>query len=434
MDYKTLPIDDKTIEQMRITTPDIYNDMVVKYGEECVKNNLLVTYAILQEDKNIITKQNNVIEIDKSTINSIKNKSLLAWKLYKLNPINLLKSYADKELGYSPITLEHREIGEDFNTDDKKGYVLGDSYRTVTVDGKTSLVCDAVLIDPVTKFKYMQGLYRQVSPTIKNGKISALSIVNKPAQLANTSLSEPENITDTIYSIDDEINELQKKIEKEKINNAIAKKNIIAESLTEDLISKGYVNSSEREELTDMFISLSEGDEALLHGALKRFGGGSPILKKSKTVLLQGRYDMKTEDQRFAEFREANPSLNLEDAYATFKKEDVARQQAVSLGEGELKPVNPAKDLHEALLKFKEGKLELPTETQELLNSFCSTSLGDAGKNQSTGGIETPNNTPTSLSSGDAIVEDLQAELHALMITKLELQEKEIALLKRGVK
>ena len=46
---KTYPISDQDLQTMQSSFPELYNDMVRKYGEHAVKNNFLVKFQILTE-------------------------------------------------------------------------------------------------------------------------------------------------------------------------------------------------------------------------------------------------------------------------------------------------------------------------------------------------------------------------------------------------
>ena len=91
------------------------------------------------------------------------------------------------QLGYTPINTNH-DLN---NVENRHGFIIGDSYKVMQDEtGRLCLVAEGLLISPESKANYIQGKWREVSPTImKDHSISELSYVNVPAQETNSSLS-----------------------------------------------------------------------------------------------------------------------------------------------------------------------------------------------------------------------------------------------------
>lgn len=435
--YKRLPIDKKVIEQMKISTPDIYRDMVEKYGEENVINNLLVTFNVLTEDKNIVVGKDKVtIQVTKELINKVMKASNSVFQVYLKEPINRLKNWiteGDSRLGYSPLILNH-----DPNTP-KQGYMLGGSYKAISLDTpngpKLHLLCDGILINPEGKFKWLNGEYREVSPTIlaANNSISEVSFVNIPAQMTNTSLSAGDEINivnaHTPVVVSSVIADWEAKIQAAKIaaqdetqQNKIRQKELLATNLTEQLLKNGVIVSSQRSKIKNVFIQLSSGEESLVANALLDVGK-SPLNRKPRNMFLKGTIDMsKSKDERYLAFAENNKGKfpSPADMITAFEKLEVASTVSLSSGEGQLTDVM-ADVLSQLETLQKNGGLT--EEHQKSLAKFCphtpevslsdDTNVGD-GKNVTPGGIDIPNNT--SLNSG---AESLNASAaHTEMLEK----------------
>ncbi len=415
--YKRLPIDKKVIEQMKISTPEIYRDMVEKYGEENVINNLLVPFNVLTEDKNIVVGKDQVtIKVTKELINEVMKASNSAFQVYLKEPINRLKSWiteGDSSLGYTPIILNH-------NPDTpKQGYILGGSYKAVNLDGKLHLLCEGVLVNPEGKFKWLNGEYREVSPTMlaSNKSISETSFVNIPAQMTNTSLSAGDEINianaNTPVVVSSVIADWETKIQAAKIaavdeiqQNKIRQKELLAINLTEQLLKKGVIVSAQRSKIKDVFIQLSSGEESLVANALLDVGK-SPLYRKPRNMFLKGTIDMsKSKDERYLEFSEKNKGkfAHPADMITAFEKQEVATSVSLSSGDGQL--TDPMSDILSQLdVLQKNGGLT--EEHQKSLAKFCphtpevslsdDANVGD-GKNVTPGGIDITNNT--SLNSG----------------------------------
>lgn len=409
MTYKTLPIDKKVIEQMKISTPDLYNDMVNRYGEENVINNLLVDYIVLTEDKNIVLgKDKTPILVTKDLIDTVEKASNRAFERYLKEPSAKLKSFilkGDKTLGYTPIILEHL----DSHISGRQGFIIGGSYKKGSIDGKWHLFCKGVLINPEAKMKYLQGLYREVSPTIigRDNTIDEVSFVNRPAQMTNTSLSAPiEEIMIAPLVADEwaaKIQQAKMLAELEAQEYKIKQKENTAKHLTEQLLKKGVITSSQRNRFENVFIQLSSGEESLVANALAAVGA-SPLNRKPRNVFLKGTIDMdKTKDERFLAFSAANKSkyANDLDLMAAFNKQEAQTNISLSSGEGSLS--DPIEDIRSQLDALKTAGT-LTDEHKKMLAAYCGhenvqLADGDVGNGKSVDAgteIGIPNNTSLS--------------------------------------
>jgi len=438
MTYKRLPVDKKVIEEMKKSTPDLYHDMVNRFGEENVINNLLVDYCILTEDRNIVTaKDNMTIQVNKDLINRVMDASNNAFEVYLKEPINKLKSWikeGDATLGYTPIMLDHNQVST------RQGYILGGSYKAVNLDNKLHLLCKAVLIAPEAKFNYLNGLYREVSPTITgNGKISEVSIVNVPAQITNTSLSAGDDILKDKIVTSSVADEWTDKIIKAKLSaeeaiqqSKITQKENLAKNLTEQLLVKGVISSSKRAKITNMFIQLSSGEEQLVANALLDIGK-SPLNYKSRSVFLKGSLDMnKTKDDRFLEFTKAHRHeyASDSDCHAAFDKLEATSQISLSAGEGAIS--DPMGDVMASLEAMKKGG-QLTDEHKKMLGAYCGHSseasledgIGD-GKNTKSGGIDIPNNTSLSAPNMDALSSQIEILTKGFEAMKQEAEQNKL--------
>lgn len=425
--FKKLPIDSKIIAQMKESTPELYEELILKYGEENLINNLLVDFVVLTEDKDIVTgKDGNKIRVTKELINEVKNASNSYYQKYLKEPINALKSWikdGDKTLGYTPIILHHNVETP------RQGYVIGGSYRAISLpdekgEDKLHLLCKGVLVNPQAKFEWLNGTLREVSPTIlaTNKVISELSFVNIPAQMTNTSLSAPISGDGENPSLLDEWENkiAQSKLElmEESHQNKIKQKETLAKNLTEQLLKNGVISSSQRSKIQDVFVQLSSGEETLVANVLLDIGR-SPLNKKPRNVFLKGTIDMsKTKDERFLQFsKDHRHEYKLEsDFIAAFDKSEANLKISLSDGQGAI--TDPMEEIKEKLEALRKGGA-LTEEHKKMLADYCghagvslenSGSVGD-GNVTTAGDIAIPNNT--SLSAHD---ENEKAKRHLEMM------------------
>lgn len=427
--HKYITADEEAIKQMQISTPDLYNEMVNKYGIENVINNLLIEAVVLTEDKNIVAGMNNSIKVDRELINKAKRYNNGLFNVYIKEPVHKLKaslSGVSDEItkAYVPVGIEHK--GEKRNgIEDRRGYVVGGSYRTVDIDGKLHLLCKQVLISPEAKFNYLSGLWREQSPTItpKTGKITEVSFVNIPAQMTNISLS---SATDTAAPVDEwevKIEEAKYKHEQALQDYKLQQKESRAFSLTKQLMKKGIITSAKKEEYKEFFVQLSAPHDELAANLMLNIKQ-SPLNHKPRQVFLQGNlYMTKSKEDRFLEFSKDNSGkyINPADLRDAFDKFEASAQVSLAAGAGEV--IDPMDDVMGKLTSMHEAG-SLTDEHRAKLKSFCGhdVSLGQStggevgdGKTVDAGGLETPNNTSLSapVAAESNLVEVLQSGFDA---------------------
>lgn len=439
MEFKKQPLSKAQIDAMKNTTPQLYEDMVGKYGEDNVINNILIDLVCLTEDKNLVTaKDNEVIIVNKELINKVKIASNSAFKVYLKEPINKLKSWitdGDSSFGYTPINKSGKSMIIDNNltyspmiydhakVQDRIGYILGGSYYTLEKDKKLHLLCKAILISPEAKYNYIIGLLREDSPTLKGDyTISEMSFVNIPAQMTNTSLSSGDNNLMQSINIDNQVlenntnNQIEEPInwtekieqarkfaEQEKEEFKIKQKTQIAENWTEKLLQSGAITSSQRRKYNDMFIQLSSGQEDLVGSSILNVKS-SLFRNKPKQVFLQGNLFMnKSITEQYTDYSKehAHKYTCNSDLRAAFEKHMAQMKISLSAGDGSL--IDPIEDIMTKLRAMKEHG-SLTDEHKKILGEFCyhdGVSMSDNGmvgdgKPVEGGGIAIPNNTSLS--------------------------------------
>lgn len=438
MNFKKQLLLKEQIDAMKISSPQIYEDMVNKYGEDNVINNLLIDLVCLTEDKNLVTaKDNKVIIVDRELINKVKNASNSAFKVYLKEPINKLKSWItdgdstlgftpiiiDNELNYAPMMYDHAKV------QDRIGYIIGGSYITKEIDNKLHLLCKAILISPEAKFNYILGLLREDSPTLKgNYTVGEMSFVNIPAQMTNTSLSADEN--DIIQNINtnitkpinwtDRIELAKQKIEQETQEQKIKQKQQIAKNWTEKLLQEGLISSSQRTKYNNIFIQLSSGQEDLVGNSILNVKS-SLFSNKPKQVFIKGNLFMnRSITEQYEEYSKENGHKykNHSDLRSEFEKHIAQMKISLSAGDGVIEE-EPMEHIISKLRAMKEHG-SLTEEHKKSLGEFCyhgvsmnNEDVGD-GKPTDGGGIEVPNNTslsssPDLLKANDNLVEILTA-------------------------
>jgi hypothetical protein len=312
--------------------------------------------------------------------------------------------------GYAPIHLNHDDVST------RQGYLLGNEYKVVSLpdnegNEKLHLMGKAVLVSPEAKFNYLNGLYREVSPTIQSDyTISELSYVNVPAQLTNISLSANteevtqinENVVPSLADWESKIIAAKLAVIEEEQQNKIKQKETVAKYYTETLLKNGVIASSQRKKMENMFIQLSSGEESIVANALLAVGK-SPLNHKPKNVLLKGALDMsKTKDERFAEFRKQHGHEYKNDQFKelsdAFEKYDAAQKIQLSTGIGEITdPILEVQNQLDALVKAGG----LTDEHKKILAKYCgheisleaSTNVGSGDPVDGGTEIGVPNNT-----------------------------------------
>ena len=429
--YKKLPLSSEAVDKIKTTTPDIYNDMVSTYGEENVVNNLLVNAIVLTEDKEVTSAYGGKkIKITKDLIQKACDYNNSMFMKYVKKPVHKLKKLVsdgdaslgetpiymsngntlDKTQNYTPLTINHSELKDNGLGDvrDRKGFIKGGSYKVVEIDGVSHLMCEQILIDPETKYNYINGTYCQQSPTIdtSSGEITAVSFVNIPAQNTNMSLSG--NIS--IDNKDNEISKLEDMVKKAKVigeneilDAKLKSKLSIVDDVVKNLLVEGVINGAVKGKVESLFVSLSAqqiNDTAYILSELKN----SPINNQPKTVLLKGNAYMGNDSKittDFQKFMEENKHTYKEpkDMIDAFHKHLNSNVVSMTAGQGEI--VDPMEQI-ESTLSSMSTSGTLTDEHKKRLAKYCGhvSSMGNGDGKPVDGGTEiaVPNNT--SLSAG----------------------------------
>lgn len=458
--YKPLP--KHKVEAMKTETPEIYKNMVDAFGEQNVINNLLVDFIVLTEGKNVIGQNRIKFAVTKDIIKNAVKVNNGGFLNYLKQPATKIKSWVQEaigkddemsEIGHAPIILDHKADA----VNNKQGYVVGGTYKAVNIDGTLHLMVKGMLINPEAKFKYIQGLYREVSPTIQlplDGypmptdpyKITELSFVNIPAQITNTSLSagdadviEINQVVEQPTNInwDEAIEKARIAANLEKQTNQIKKKERIAHYYTESLLKNKVIPSSMRKLVSDTLVQLSDGEESLVVELIKKATKNSLYVNKPRPFLLKGTIDMNmSKEERYEKFVRENKAnyQTVEDLRSAFNKAEAAT--SVSLSDGSAMAYDPMHMLIEMIEKLDtlEKAGALTDEHRKMLAKYCgkmdeATSMEDGsdnmemetsmaadasvgdGKVTEAGGIAVPNNTSLSAPTDSAstnLVEMLQ--------------------------
>ena len=437
--HKRIPLSKEAVDLMKTSTPDIYEEMVKKYGAENVENNLLVPMVVLSEDSETVRdKFNKPIKVNRALIEKAKVINNSKFAKYLKHPIHALKSLVSKgdralsdtpvymsdgkdldtTQNYTPITYNHSEVNSN-KVEDRKGYIKGGSYRTVEIDGKLHLMTYSILIDPETKFNFLNGKLSQISPTINldTGEISAVSFVNKPAQITNIALSSPDLVINTNdVDWDSKLEEAKAEDDRNRTLNAITQKERYVDSVAKELLNKGVITSSLKSEVKDFLTNLSSSDIQNAYSILNRVKK-TPFNNKPRNLFLQGQL-MKTPEELFKEFSELNKdkyksSTEMFDAFQVFEKEQkiayMSQPNTATLSE-----TDDISDIEEKLKKMIENKT-LTKEHKAVLAKYCGhdASLGSDGGEakipvgqpvDAGGGVTTPNNS-TSMSAPEPVLE-----------------------------
>jgi len=463
MEYKRLPLSKDQLTAMQENSPELYNDMVNKYGLDNVVNNLLVNMVIFQEEKGIYPMgQKKPIDINNLDVENVYIATKTAEELRKIykatntaydkfiaQPINTIKSWIDDTsyLGYVPVVFNHPE---DVSKSTKHGYMVGGSLNLIKINDKLCLVCKAVLISPEAKYNYISGLWREVSPTLANNKVHEISFVlSQPAQLGNSTFSSGE-VMATIETTGGFLEEIQARIhaaevkDKEiKIQNELDYRERLAKSLTSSLIKELVITSANREKVMHTFLQLSSGEEMQVVAKTMR-DTTSKFGKTPSIFNIQGAFkvDTKTRESYFNEFKELH-GAEFDDASALIEgfeksyKSHVADMQLAS-GEGSVSKVEPKDkmaDVKSMLKHLMEEDTELDDEMKDAIMKLCSGKMGmklSDGKVGQTdaGGATQPNNAK--LSSGEVGSETL-IDVYQKALAELSSKFKELELKHQGV-
>lgn len=401
MEYKRLPIPKERLDEM-VKNP-IYADMLAKYGEQNLRDNYLVDFCILQEEKAIYTQSGDKIDVTKEMIRTVYNRTQSFFERFISAPINAFKSWVTEDpehLGYVPMLLNHEE-----DMINKHGFMVGGSLRLANIQGKLHLLCKIVLVSPESKYNWLQGLWREVSPGLANYRIREVSFVTIPAQMGNSSMASGEPINDnqststTVEELPDLLAKAKARYEQEKLSNLLKLSEHESITLTEQLIQAKVIPTASRKKMQVGFMALSSGERTDVAKLIYGSGAVSPLHRsKTRSVFIQGVPDVQSKQEAFKEFQAANQS-SIPDAaelIAAFQK-SYAQQEAaqLNLSSGEGKVVELTKDdKYNELLDLLEQDEAIDEKIKSRIKNFCNTKLADGapGGTIDAGGVSQPNN------------------------------------------
>lgn len=448
LDYKVAPISKDQIKELRKNP--LWDEMVKKYGEQNIINNYIVDYVVLQEEKSIYDASGQKLDITADLIRKVYAANQSMYEKFINAPINQIKSWVTNSpelVGHVPIQQrDGRWINSDtfIITDhdnpkmaDKGGLILSGSYKLARLPNKEGkevlhLLCKGILLSPEAKWGYVTGNWRQVSPTIlQSYKISELSYVPYSAQMNNSSLSSgeqkiKEKITMTqSYNFDSIFDSIELSVQKaqdEIRNNEIKFKESLASGYSNQLVQLGIITSGQKQKVNNAFMQLGNGEQRLFFDTMKQFnkhrvskGNGS------KTFFLQGAIETMNETQLMEQFKaehkdQFKTALEMAQAFNNWK---IKRQESMSLANGEGTAIDKSAK-YEELLKLLEEDEEIDEKIQDRVVKLCSSKFGaklaDGANSIDAGGVSQPNNTTSSLASGE---QDLQFEEQKNQIANL---------------
>lgn len=465
LNYEYKPLSKRKLDALKQSAPKIYEEMVAAFGEDNVVNNIVADFVVLTEGKNVTGMDGVPFSVTREMITNAAKVNNRHFMEFIKHPVNSIKTWVkeiagDEEdemsgVGFAPIMLNHKKN----DVTGRQGYVLGNSYKVVNINGVYVLMCKGILINPEAKWRYIQGQYREVSPTIdlpRTGfapkvpyKIRELSFVNIPAQSTNTSLSSGdevvnfENINSQVedQQWEEKIKQAYKAADLEKTTNLVKRKEHLANAYAESLVRGKVVPSSMREQIKNTFVQLSDGEVAMVAGLIKDATRKSIFVNKPRTFLLKGTIDMNlSKDDRYLAFVEKNKNNYPSeiDLRTAFEKAEAQTATQLSDGEGTLQDSaqlmsemmeklevlhkqGAITDEHRKMLSKYCGKdevtsLEGGTDPDDLTSMGGESSAGD-GKTSEAGGVVTPNNTslsaPENKDANADLIQVLQAGFNA---------------------
>lgn len=417
-EFKTVPLSKAQIKELRKNP--LWNEMVVKYGEENVINNYVVDYVVLQEERAIYDASGKKIDITPELIRKVYAANQSVYEKFINAPINQVKSWVrdNPELvGHVPVITDHNP-----EMTDKHGIVLSGSFKLLSLPNEQGkevlhLLCKAILLSPEAKWGYVSGNWRQVSPTIlQSYKISELSYVPYSAQMNNSSLSSGELglqekiIMPQTYDFSNLFSKIESSVKKsqdEILENEVKLKESMANGYSNQLVQLGIITSGQKKKVNNAFLQLGNGEQKLFFDTMKQFnqhrvskGNGS------KTFFLQGAIETMNESNLLEEFKKQHSgefatALEMTQKFQSWK---VERQQQMSLANGEGKAIDKSakySELLDLLEKDEEVDAAIKDRVLQLCNAKFGLKLADGGNTVDAGGVTQPNNTTSSLASGE---------------------------------
>ena len=388
--YSVMPLPSHRIEEMKKNS--LYNELITKYGEENVVNNYIVDVVILQEERDIFSSDGTLLHITKDYsgtvgkdeyvehfvgIKDVFKNSQTIYEKWLSAPINNLKSKLTEDLNYlgtAPLITDHEESMEN-----KHGMLISGSLRLVTIDDKLHLLGKILLISPESKFNWLQGIWREISPGLMNYKIREISFVTIPAQMNNTTLSsgEKDNINinllpkhiDPIDELDKKLNLSKAKYEQQIFDYKLQQKEKQSIQLTDSLIHDGIIGSNKRKTMYSELLQLSSGESQKVVNLIQKIGVRSPLQNKPKMVLIKGDHEV-DKNARFAKFQAENASnfktgFELQEAF-NIADAEFEKTLNLSAGKGKIETIEDDKEIKKKHLKeLADGEEELDEDQKK---------------------------------------------------------------------
>ena len=158
-----------------------YRDMVNLYGKENVDNDLIVDLMVLYpEQEGVMDAQGQFITISEAEIRAIVDASNKALQEKLGNGLHRAKSWVK---GLDEDNYDYITITEDHSMDVSKRMGFSNGRLSVKeIDGIPYMHVKAHIIKPSAKIAIKQGLYREISGTIRlDNTTKEISFVSSPA-------------------------------------------------------------------------------------------------------------------------------------------------------------------------------------------------------------------------------------------------------------
>lgn len=158
-----------------------YRDMVNLYGKEAVDNDLLVEMMVLYpEQEGVMDAQGKFITISETEIRAIVDASNKALQEKLGNGLHRAKSWV---MGLDEDNYDYITITEDHSMDVSKRMGFSNGKLSVKeINGIPYMHVKAHIIKPSAKIAIKQGLYREISGTIRlDNTTKEISFVSSPA-------------------------------------------------------------------------------------------------------------------------------------------------------------------------------------------------------------------------------------------------------------
>lgn len=428
LNYTVLPLSEDRIKAAYNGSPDIYREMIEKYGKDKVTNNYLIDVVVLQEAKSIYAADGRKLDITRELIEKVYYATTKKFDKWYHSPINKMKQWVKSSdyLGYIPFQLDH-----DLDANKKQGYFVGGSFRLLDIDGKLHLLAKAVLITPESKYNWSMDLWREISPGINiEYVIDEVSFVTVPADINNSTFATgTPQLNGTVAQVsittelDMQLDVLKRQAQDEKLQNSIKSKTFVAEQLTKEMINKGIISSSKRKTVEGLLLQLSSGQAPLVADMLGQVVKGSnPLTGKPRTFLLKGAIDMGTREERFAEFQKKHGATygNAIEMMEAFDVEEGKYQESLKLGSGTASLESVGKDKYKEMLELFEKDENVDDEIKSKFIELCKAKFGMQLSQPGTvdaGGVDHPNNA-TSLGNGAPGITDNATTTYTEMLEK----------------